>query len=1087
MSEVALQPGQVVAGWTLIELLQASPHVSTWKATAGAHPGVLKVFSAPLDAAARRSLQRAFRRSRGLRVDGVVAPLLLENTDHGMVIARPLVDGRPLFDAIREHRGPEQVSHATQLAAGLFRVLAALHREGLIHGQLGPGNVWVTATGAVVLTDFGSSEADVRTTSADSPGRLPPTAPEVATGWGLRPASDVHAAGALLYAALAPPTADLTDRTTPWGIGAAEALPGLALRRPDISSRLSHLLEQTQALDWALRPTAAQLAQVLDAPDALDQPAPLPASPLRVGQTAPLQAAEQHLGRPGPRLVLLSGPAGCGRHRLADALARHQLRGHRPTLHISADRTETGSLLVGTLRRIVGQDQHAARRKRLLRDLGAPLAALWPELGGEGLKSPENTDARAIIDAAVGVVHRALADRPACFLFDRLEDADPLGLRFVHTLLDTERDVRAIAIVDDRWQTDELRRMRSRLSERAAVLEITLPDLTPAESRRVLELLTRGIPDAKRPDITAPASPARVTEHAHRLLAAWRDEPHHAPDAAATLFAIAERVPSAALHTLGLDPATAIAHHVAVVDQPGQLRRRHAGVQAFGSRGLSRRDKLADRLADALEAIPVSADQLARVRLLGTDLPRTACARAAIAAHADDRPDQTRRWLHVVDRLSRDPNDSAYRSVRAPIARIRAEVAHETAGAPLRPDLLHQAIRRARTPDEQAALARVLGLVARGEGNLPAAERAWLAGAEDPDAHPTHQARCALHALELAHHAGALDRAEVALRALNRATRAPDQPRGPRRWLALGTARHALATGEPRHAVRILQDWCSEAGPDPEASHTLARALHAVGDDDAAQQQVNALLDARPHHAPARLLHGWLAILRGDTRAAIRAHRALPTTSTDPLHLAFALRLAAAQGERHHLPDLLGRPAPSRRPDLLGTWMAAVLDALRTLDEPGIRLARLDAAAKMAASVPCPALQLALAWHHIDDDNLDAARDLAARAGTLADRHAHPVHALRARMLHAATSPPRANAWQALIEAGSNHPDTRVRHDLGELSARLALRTGDPAVADQWVRFLSNLAVHAPDHALAARATRVHKRVQASMRRANDL
>ena len=1079
MSEDALQPGARLCGWTLEVLLQATPRIATWRVRAGDRVGILKHFGEPLDAAARRSIQRGFRRAQGIRVAGVVPPEHLQATDHGLVVVRPRVDGTPLFDSIRERRGEEQVARAVELGCELFRVLARLHRCGLVHGHLSPGNIWVMADGTIQLTDLGTSEALVRSSIQDLPGRLPPTAPEVAAGWGPRPATDVHAAGALLYIALSAAASDRTDRTTPWGPGATEALPGLCLRRRDVPPHLSWLLSQAAELDPAQRPTAADLASAMASDRVWTTPAPLPPAPRRVGQAGAAEQALRHFSRPGPRLVVLAGPAGCGRGRLADTLLRHALRSHRPPLRVRADRAETGSLLIGTLRRLVGVHQHAARRRRLLRDHGQSLGTLWPELRTESTGAGEGLDARTIIDAAVEVTHRALADRPVMLVFERLEDADPLSLRFVHSLLGTETDLWAVATVDDRWQSEELRRMRSRLSDRAAVLDVTLRDLTPDEAERVVDLITRGIPERPQGVPVAAASPARVTERGHQLLAAWLGVPWPEPDATATVFALAEELPEAALQALDLDPGAAVDRGLAVVDRPGWLRRSHSGIEALGARGLARRDKLADRLADALTETGASRAAIARVRLFGTRPARSACVRAALEAHSAGHAAATRRWLHVVDRLPRDRSQPDYAALRAPLARVRAEVAHIGLETPVRTDLLQQAFRRAQRPHEQADLAALHGWVAAIDADPARATALWLAGAADAAASVSVRAHCAFLALSHQLQAGELNSAEDARRALLRCSREPNLPRGAQRRIALGLADHALAERRPRVAAALLSEWLArpEAAPDPNAAVLLARAHHLAGEDAAACAHIDAVLDADSTHGPARVVQGWLALLRGDTHGALRAHRLLGEHA-DPWRLPLELRLAAARGEHHQLRDLLGRPAPSRRPDHHVVWLTAVLDGLRTIPEPGLRLARLGTARTLATETDHAELWLALAWHAIDDGDPDGARRFVERAGAAARASSQPVHAARARMLHAMLS--GGTGWHAATRTAIQHTDARVRHDVGELSARLALQTGDATVAAQWIQYLSGEATRGPDHGLAARTTRVHRMIQAA-------
>jgi hypothetical protein len=71
------------------------------------------------------------------------------------VVSR-FVPGRPLAEVVAE-QGPMAGDALRRMAAGLAKALAAVHRAGLAHGELGPGTVLVV-DGAPVVVDFGLAE-----------------------------------------------------------------------------------------------------------------------------------------------------------------------------------------------------------------------------------------------------------------------------------------------------------------------------------------------------------------------------------------------------------------------------------------------------------------------------------------------------------------------------------------------------------------------------------------------------------------------------------------------------------------------------------------------------------------------------------------------------------------------------------------------------------------------------------------------------------------------------------------------------------------------------------------------------------------
>jgi eukaryotic-like serine/threonine-protein kinase len=117
-------------------------------------------------------------------------------------VVMELVSGRSLTDLLSA--GPLSWPVAVLIAAQVAAALAAAHDRGVVHRDVKPANVMVSAT-AVKLVDFGISAAAGDRDS--EPGTLLGTpaylAPERLAGGVVRPSTDVYALGLLLYLMLA--------------------------------------------------------------------------------------------------------------------------------------------------------------------------------------------------------------------------------------------------------------------------------------------------------------------------------------------------------------------------------------------------------------------------------------------------------------------------------------------------------------------------------------------------------------------------------------------------------------------------------------------------------------------------------------------------------------------------------------------------------------------------------------------------------------------------------------------------------------------------------------------------------------------
>ena len=120
-------------------------------------------------------------------------------------IVMEYVEGRPLSEIIRSE-GPLHPNRAAEITADVAAALAFAHRNGVVHRDVKPGNILITATGQVKVADFGIAQASSNsdaTLNLTQAGAVMGTAtyfsPEQAQGHTVDPRSDLYSLGCVLY------------------------------------------------------------------------------------------------------------------------------------------------------------------------------------------------------------------------------------------------------------------------------------------------------------------------------------------------------------------------------------------------------------------------------------------------------------------------------------------------------------------------------------------------------------------------------------------------------------------------------------------------------------------------------------------------------------------------------------------------------------------------------------------------------------------------------------------------------------------------------------------------------------------------
>jgi hypothetical protein len=190
----------------------------------------LKVLHPQLSGSGRSdSLRRFFADARvaaAVRHPGVVAIYDVDET--ARAVAMEWIAGGTLRQRLREHPGGLATAELRATARSLLGAVRTVHAAGIVHGDLKPSNLLLRAPGDVVLADFGTAELTGGARGIDGgtlggsqaprdglaqartalPHAIPGAAgtplyfaPEQFQGAPSSPATDLYAAGAILWEA----------------------------------------------------------------------------------------------------------------------------------------------------------------------------------------------------------------------------------------------------------------------------------------------------------------------------------------------------------------------------------------------------------------------------------------------------------------------------------------------------------------------------------------------------------------------------------------------------------------------------------------------------------------------------------------------------------------------------------------------------------------------------------------------------------------------------------------------------------------------------------------------------------------------
>ncbi|WP_436843159.1 protein kinase domain-containing protein, partial [Streptomyces collinus] len=289
--------GPVAGRYRLVEVVARETNRLWWHAEdVTAHrPLLASQVALPADCdpdTLRRATARVVRTSEIMRLlcPGRVATVVdavVEAGDLWTVAER--IDGTPLSELL-DRTGPFGPARAARIGLDVLDVLQAAHDEGITHGELSPGQLFVPESGPAVVAGFGLAGTTL------VPRLTAPSyaSPEQARDERIGPAADLWALGAVLYTAVEgrPP---FRDRGRPDAtLRAVDRLPLRApLRTGELTQAVQGLLRKNSRERLTRPVVRAALTRALDddtAPDPAPSPGPTP-EPAPAPPPTPWQAA----------------------------------------------------------------------------------------------------------------------------------------------------------------------------------------------------------------------------------------------------------------------------------------------------------------------------------------------------------------------------------------------------------------------------------------------------------------------------------------------------------------------------------------------------------------------------------------------------------------------------------------------------------------------------------------------------------------------------------------------------------------------------------------------------------------------------
>jgi serine/threonine protein kinase len=242
---------------------------------------------------ARRRFETEARAAAQLSHPNVVTVYDSGEDDGVPYLVMERLPGRTLADELAS--GPLRVDRARAIGLEMLAALGAAHEAGILHRDVKPGNVLLTADGHAKVSDFGIAKTvddSDQTQTAELVATVAYLAPERLGGDSASQRSDLYSVGVVLYEALSGRRAFTGD--TPVGVMISVErgdIEPLATVSPAVPPEVASVVERAMARKPQRRfESAREMADALESASEVE--ATVPVEPPQVADTVPIDLSE---------------------------------------------------------------------------------------------------------------------------------------------------------------------------------------------------------------------------------------------------------------------------------------------------------------------------------------------------------------------------------------------------------------------------------------------------------------------------------------------------------------------------------------------------------------------------------------------------------------------------------------------------------------------------------------------------------------------------------------------------------------------------------------------------------------------------